>query len=84
MQENKLALKLNFTLEYTCLELILDVLVIYQQCHRALYMKTCCRHFEDLVNRAFMELLGAIEGILGITQPWITPKCSQQYMNCIE
>ena len=36
MQENKLTLKFDFTLEYTCPELILDVLVIYQLCHRAL------------------------------------------------
>ena len=36
VEENKPALKLNVTLEYTCLELILDVLMVHQQCHRAL------------------------------------------------
>ena len=36
MQEYKLALKVNFAWKDTCLELFWDVLVIYQQCHRAL------------------------------------------------
>ena len=43
MQENKLALKSNFTSECICLELFWDVLVIYQQCHRALMNKDTTR-----------------------------------------
>ena len=39
MPENKLALEFNFTWESTRLELFYDVLVIYQQCHRALMQR---------------------------------------------
>ena len=40
MQENKLALKFNFTQEFTRDELFLKVLVFHQQCHRALICST--------------------------------------------
>ena len=69
MQENKLPLKFNFTYESTRLELFWEVLVFYQQCHRALLGMTMIIKIRGKFSFLSATSVWGASNQLDLTQP---------------